>query len=552
MTLSLRARGWAGASLFVLSSAMLIQTVSAQDAPLDIVISPNRGEQPVQRAGSAITVIRADEIQRSNPASFADLLRGVPGLSVTESGGPAQLSAVFLRGAEGRHTLVMIDGVRIGDPASTGGEFNFGNLVATDIERIEVLRGPQSALYGSDAIGGVINIITRKGRGPMKTTIAVEGGSYGTLSLLAATSGGTKEFSYALSGQFQRATGFSAYGHRIPLLERSYGPFDKDGYTRFAGSVRFAWRPTDTVEMEGGIYSAKSDSKYDAAFAGFGYLPDTPSKASAWLTTAYARVTADAFDGQLRNRITLYANRTERTLNDVQRYNFGFGLTDEHNRYGFTGTRAGIEYQGDLKLGSFGKFTFGGVYERETAHNTVTPGLNSFNAIENNSYRRDTKSLFALHQVTLFDRLDLSLGGRIDAVQGAKTFVTGRATAAYRIEETGTKIRASLGTGAKAPSLYQQFSIYAPTRNGDPALKAESSVGYDIGIDQTLWNGRAMLSATYFQNRIRDMIDFDFNRGVNGPFGPIGQYINIAQANIKGVEVGLDAEFIPSLLRIKA
>lgn len=551
MTLSLRALGFAGASLLALQTGAFAQTAGSP-APLEFVISPNRGEQPVQRSGSAVSVIRADEIQRSNPASLADVLRGVPGLSVTEAGGPAKLSTVFLRGAEARHTLVLIDGIRVSDTTSTGGEFDFANLVISDIERIEVLRGPQSALYGSDAIGGVINIVTRKGRGPNKSSVALEGGSYGTLALTGSTSGGTKDFSYALSGSAIRSQGYSAYGYRIPLLERTYGPLDKDGYTRFAGSARFSWRVSDAAEVEAGIYSGRTESKYDAAFAGFGYLPDTPSKSSTWLTTAYARMTADAFDGMLRNRVTLYGNITDRELNDAQRYDFGFGLTEERNTYGFKGTRAGIEYQGDLKLGSFGKLTFGANYERETAETRTVPGLNSFNAAASASYRRDAKSLFALHQITVFERLDLSVGGRVDAVEGAKTFVTGRATAAYRIEETGTKIRASIGTGAKAPSLYQQYSIYAPTKNGDPALVAETSVGYDLGIDQTLMNGRVVASATFFQNRIRNMIDFDFTRGTPGPFGPVGQYINTARANIKGVELGIDADIIPAFLRIKA
>lgn len=551
MTFALRALACAGAALFVVSTHAQAQT-SVPEQPLDIVISPNRSEQPVQRAGSAITVIRAEDIQRGNPASLADALRGVPGLSVTEAGGPGKLSTVFLRGAEARHTLVLIDGIRVGDPTSTGGEFDFANLVTTDIERIEVLRGPQSALYGSDAIGGVINIVTRKGRGDPKTSIAIESGSYGTAALNASMSGGTKDFSYALSGAAIRSDGFSAYGYRIPRLQRVWGPLDRDGYTRFAGSARFAWRLNDAIEAEAGIYSGKTDSGYDAAFAGFGYRPDTPSKASTWLTTAYGRITADTLDGQLRHRITIYGNLTERRLHDVQRYDFGFGLIDEHNIYAFNGTRAGIEYQGDLKLGAFGKFTFGANLERETARSRTTPGLNSFNPPENASYRRDARSIFALHQITLFERLDLSVGGRVDAVQGAKTFVTGRATAAYRIEESGTKIRASIGTGAKAPSLYQQFSIYAPTRNGDPALLPETSTGFDFGIDQTLMDGRIIASATAFQNRIRNMIDFDFARGAPGAFGPLGQYVNVARAHIKGVETGIDADIIPAFLRLKA
>jgi len=551
-------RGWAALlrtslalPVLLLATGLRAQTPAADDT-LTVVVTPNRTPQSVQRSGSDVTVVGHDEIAKANPTSVTDLLRGVPGLSISESGGPGKLAYVTLRGAEARHTLVLIDGVRVNDTSSTDGPFDFSNLIATDIERIEVLKGPQSALYGSDAIGGVINIITRKGRGAPQASVSLEGGSYRTGAVTAAVSGGNQTFSYALSAAGIHSDGFSAYGYRIPQLKAAYGPFDRDGYDRFAGSARFGWRPGDTVEFEAGVYSSRNRGGYDAAFAGFGFLPDTPSIQSAWTTSAYARAIAPAFDGALRNQLTVFVNRTERTNKDVQRYDFGFGLTEEHNRYDFVGTRYGTEYQGDLKLGAFGQFSFGAAIEREDAHSATLPGLNSFNAIASDNYGRFTKSIFALHQITVFDRLDFSFGGRVDDVEGTDTFITGRATAAYRIEEWGTKLRASVGTGAKAPSLYQQFSIYGPTRSGDPALRPEHSLGVDAGVDQTLFAGRLVLSATVFANRIRNLIDFDFTRGVPGPFGPQGEYINIDRARTKGLELSGDADLWPGLARLKA
>ena len=376
---------FAGASLLALSQADASAQTAPAGQPLEFTITANRGETPIARAGSSVTVITAEEIAKASPTSPLDALRGVPGLTVTESGGPGKFSSVFLRGAEDRHTLVLIDGIRVGDPASTGGGFDFANLVLTDIERIEVLRGPQSALYGSDAIGGVINIITRKGRGEPRASIQIEGGSYGTLSTVMSLSGGTSSFSYALALAAARSEGFSAYGYRIRDLEAKYGPFDKDGFRRFAGSARFAWRPSDAVEIEAGLYGGQLRSDYDAAFAGFGFLPDTPSFLRSRVTTAYVRATADAFDGLLRNRVTLYGSETDRKNYDVQRTNFGFGITDEFNRYDFRGRRLGVEYQGDLRLGAFGKFTFGGGVERESAHTATLPGQNSFNLNESAS-----------------------------------------------------------------------------------------------------------------------------------------------------------------------
>ena len=525
--------------------------LAQQPSPLDVVVTPNRSPTDIQRTGSAITVISGEEVRRTNPANLIDVLRQAPGVAATSNGGAGGTSFVSIRGAETRHTLVLIDGIRVGDATSTGGEFNFANLVATDIERIEILRGPQSALYGSDAIGGVINIITRKGRGAPTASVQLEGGSYGTGSVIASASGGTRDFNYAFALSGLTTQGFSAYGYRIAGLQ-GYGPLDRDGNQRIAGTARFGWRPADGLEIEGGLYAGRQRGGYDAAFAGFGYVPDTPSMQEGRLATAYLRAKLSTLGGMLDHQVTLSGSRTERTLNDVQRANFGFGLTEERNRYGFTGDRTGIEYQGTLNFGAWGRTIFGAGIEREQARFDTTPIFNSFQRASTASYSRDSASAFVLHQLTLGDRLDLSFGGRIDKVEDIEAFPTGRVTAAYRITETGTKLRASLGTGAKAPSLYQQFSIYGPTRSGAPALNPEYSFGGDVGIDQSLFAGRLVLSATLFANRIRDLIGFDSTRGTPGTFGPIGQYLNVARATTQGVELSADASLVEGLLRAKA
>ncbi|MET0606985.1 MAG: TonB-dependent receptor [Beijerinckiaceae bacterium] len=549
--LSRRAAAQAACALvFFCSSGVSHAQNDRGSGPLEFTITAYRGETPIARSGSAVTVIHADEIKKANPVTILDVFRGLPGVSVNQTGGPGSLSTILLRGAEARHTLVLIDGIRVNDPSSTGGEFDFANLVETDIERIEVLRGPQSALYGSDAIGGVINIITRKGRGEPRSSIQLEGGSYGTYSTRMSTSGGVDNFSYALALLAARSTGFSAYGYRIPALEALYGPFDKDGFTRFAGSARFAWRLNDQAEIEAGFYGGYLRNGYDAAFAGFGFLPDTPSISKTFLTTAFVRGTFDALDGALRHRVTAYSSDTDRILNDVQRTDFGFGVTDSFDRFQFRGRRYGGEYQGDLALGSYGKLIFGGNVERESAQTKTVPGVNSFNLFESNYYARTGVAGFALYQQTLFDRLDISLGGRYDHVEDVRGFLTGRATAAWRIEETGTKLRASAGTGAKAPSLYQQFGLFAPTRSGYEALVPETSWGVDAGIDQILADGRAKLSATIFNNSIRNMIDFDNSLPSNTPFGT-GVYVNVARARIWGAELAGEAIIIPEMVSVR-
>lgn len=535
---------WSAAAFLCLSPQGGAFAEQPQPAPLDVVVTATRQPLAIQRAGSAITVIRADEIEASGAAGVIDLLRAAPGLALVQNGGAGQLANVQIRGAESRHTTVLVDGIRVNDPSAGAGEFDFNNLALADVERIEILRGPQSALYGSDAIGGVINIITRKGRGAPRMSLTLEGGSYGSVFARAGVSGGTRDLSYSFGILGARATGFSAYGARIPRLY-GFGPFDKDGFDRLAGNGRVSWRVAEGVEIEAGLYAGRAGAGYDAAFAGSGYRPDTPSRSRASLLNGYLRAIVDPAGGLMRHQLTLFGNQTDRVIKDVQRYDFGFGLTTEDNRYDYRGRRFGAEYEGLLRLGAFGTFSFGAVVEQEALRSATKPGQNSYQTAERASYERMSRGLFALHQITLGDRLDLSAGVRLDRVANVKDFVTGRLTAAYRLPETGTKLRASAGWGAKAPSLYQQFSIYGPTRAGDPALRPEQSFGVDAGIDQTLLDGRVTLSMTAFHNRIRNLIDFDFNRGLvidlgGGP-APVGQYVNVARARTQGLELAADA-----------
>ena len=180
-----------------------------------LVVSPLRSPLALSRSGSAVTVIRREQIRAWGSKSIADVLRASPGVDITETGGPGSLSYLSLRGAGAGQTLVLIDGIRVGDTSSTSGDFDFSTLSTHDIERIEVLRGPQSALYGSDAMGGVVNIITRKGARKPRTTLSLEGGSFGTFSSTLSTSGATDKLSYAFSIHGFHTDGFSRYGYRI-------------------------------------------------------------------------------------------------------------------------------------------------------------------------------------------------------------------------------------------------------------------------------------------------------------------------------------------------
>ncbi|MGO4704938.1 TonB-dependent receptor plug domain-containing protein [Microvirga sp. 2MCAF38] len=511
----------------------------------EIVVTATRTPLDITKAGSAISVITAEEIAKESPKSLADVLRRVPGLSVVEAGGPGSTTLVRIRGAESGQTLVLIDGVRVNDPSSSAGEFDFANLVATDIERIEVLRGPQSALYGSDAIGGVINVITRKGEGAPRFNTSVEAGSYSMKSVRAAVSGASGPLSYAFSLTGFDTAGFSRYGYRIGRIENTrLWPLEPDSAQRLGASGRVGVTLSPDVEVEFGGYASGNNAQYDAAF---GEFPDTPSRSRQQLLEGYSRLTAYTFDRALRNTVMVSATRTRRDYRDVSY--FGFPLSTSRSNSDYAGDRVAAEYQGDLNLGTFGLLTFGAKLERDRLVSTSRdvlpfPGP----VIETNDAAQTTRSVFAQHQITLFENLHLSFGGRFDDIVDGDRFGTWRTTAAYDIPGSDTTLRASLGTGAKAPSLFQQFD---PTY-GTPGLEAERSVGFDIGFDQRMMNDRLTLSATFFANRFRDLIDFTFDANACAPAQVYGCYLNIDRARSTGVELSADMDIVPLLLRMKA
>ena len=511
----------------------------------EIVVTATRSPTAISNAGSSISVISAEEIVRSSPRDIIDALRTVPGVDITTTGGPGSAASVRIRGAESKNTLVLIDGVRVNDPSDAGGGFDMSAIVPTDIERIEVLRGPQSALYGSDAMGGVINIITRKGQGKPRVKMSAEGGSYGSKGLSGSVSGREGPVSYAFSVNGYDTAGFSRYGYRIGRIEKKFPwGLENDSNQRIGASGKVTVGISDTSELEFGGYSSLSVSDYDSAF---GQYPDTPSRSRQGLLNGYVRLKNLMFDGRLTNRFTVSGNATDRKYRSITYYGVPpiTSWTNDHYR----GSRVAAEYQGDLKLDQFGIFTLGAKTEKEDliSYSQNIEPIASMRS-KTGDFSQVTNSVYAMHQVSPLTNLHLSLGGRIDAIDNGNQFNTWRATAAYEIPETRTTLRASVGTGAKAPSLFQLHDA----TYGNPDLKPEYSVGFDAGIDQKLFDDKLLLSATFFSNRFRDMIDFTFDPETCPSTSPYGCYLNVARARTWGIEFSGDLELVPDLLRVRA
>jgi vitamin B12 transporter len=515
------------------------------------VVSADRVEERLDKSSSAITVISSAEIAKRSTTGLVEALRGAPGLDIYQTGGPGAQTSVFLRGATPGQTLLLVDGLRIGDPSSTDGSVDLGGLVATDIERIEVLRGPQSALYGSDAMGGVIHIITRKGEGKPRASVLLEGGSYGMAHTRARLSGGDGPLWFAFAIDALHTDGFPRYGYRVarPLTigdgVTPLPPLPPNDPTNKGGaSARAGYRLSEDVSVEGAFFGSDSAIRFDNPYAfSAADVYDPANHQHATFAQGYVRVDADMLDRVLHSRFTVYGNVTDRDVWQARScYDASFNAFN--CRRGYRGARRGVEYQGDLTLGAFGLVTFGARNETESIHTSQDPvPPTNFSPIE---MAQTTHSGYAQHKLTLLDRLDLSYGGRIDAVDANRTFATWRASAGYRFEETGAKIRGSAGTGARVASLFQRFSNY-----GDPRLAPETSIGFDVGVDQTLLDGRLYASLSLFENRFRDLIEFGSSSTCSASQN-FGCYYNVGRGRTKGVEFSGEAILVPGEWRARA
>jgi vitamin B12 transporter len=478
----------------------------------EVVVTASRVETPAREVASSITVISAQEIREKQKTDVLEVLRSVPGLDVVRTGGPGKETAVFLRGAKSEQTLVLIDGVEMNDPTSPGRAYDFANLTTDNIERIEILRGPQSTLYGSDAMGGVINIITKKGKEKMAAFASGEYGSFKTFIGKAGVSGGNRWVNYSLGLSYSDTEGISAANEKD-------GNTEKDGYQNKSVSARVGFTPTESFDLD--FIFRYTDAKADIDnFGGTG--GDDPNNTTTtkqlfFRTQAGLSLFNDFWQQKLGFSLS---NHKRRGNNDPDPAHTG-----ELSRDSYDGRLLKLDWQHDLHLHKTNTLTLGVETEEERAESSYYsesffgPFTSTF---EEKTAR--TTGYYLQDQIKLWDSWFTTLGLRLDDHSKFGNETTYRITSAYLIRQTGTKIKGTYGTGFKAPSLYQ---LYAPTY-GDENLKPEKSAGWDAGLEQTLWGERLVLGATYFSNRFKDLIDFDSGTS---------KYINIGEAETKGVEL---------------
>ncbi|MGH8474469.1 MAG: TonB-dependent vitamin B12 receptor [Methylococcales bacterium] len=479
------------------AALLLLDPFPSISVELDpVIVTATRTPRTADDTLASVSVIDREDIERQQAQSVQDLLRGLPGVGIANNGGLGKATSVFLRGTESDHVLVLIDGVKAG--SASLGTTQFQNIPVEQIERIEVVRGPRSSLYGSEAIGGVIQIFTRKGGGGLKPFFSIGGGSFRTFNASAGISGGGEQGWFNLSGSGLDTAGFNACnGKPSP---GGAGCFtlepDKDGFRNLSGSLRAGYHFENGLDVDAHALVASGKTKFDGTFVNEseslqgvfgGTLRYSPFE--IWDITLTAGRSLDESDN--------FLNRTFQTRFDT--------------------ARDSLFFQNDVSIAEDHLLTLGFDYQADRVDSTTAFTVRS----------RDNKGLFAQYQGSYASH-DLQLSIRRDDNEQFGVRTTGGAAWAYELSE-GLRFSASFGTAFKAPTFNE---LYFPGF-GNPGLGPETSRSLEFGlIGKDSWGN---WSLNVYETHVDDLIAFDSSR-----FAPA----NIDQALIRGLEATLNLRIV--------
>jgi iron complex outermembrane receptor protein len=586
-----------GRAVTTLDLALEVAGVRAQ-----VVVTAADTPQPVDEVSKAVTTVGAGELEERDEYSIPEALRAVPGLRVQQLGGPGALVSIKTRGLRNQDTAVTIDGLRFRDPSSPQGDASgyLSDLHVTNVSRVEVLRGSGSSLYGTNAIGGVVNLITDEGGAPFRGSLLSEGGGLGLFRGRAQVAGGS-------------GANRVVYSAGLSHLNVARGIDGDDAARTTSGQGRVRFQLTPNAHLSARLYAADSFAQLNEdarPVSGAALLPAGVLNAVPLARAELRRFESGTPAAQLANGAATFipstndpdAARATRFFSGAlvftQRLRDSFGYTVSYQgnrtdgafydgpagtgfepfgttRADFDGRVHTLSARVDVRLGRANLLTAGYEFERERF---VNRSLTSFAPADDSAVDVAERShtFFIQDQVRLLDdRLQLSAAFRtqrfilsppdlapvatspfagFDFDSPARNAYTGDGSIAYSFRTTGTKLRAHAGNGYRAPSLYERFgSFYDPrpfgggspqfAAFGDPRLRPERSIAFDAGLDQHFAGTRARVSATYFYTRLQEVIAFDFTGLVAqpDPFGRFGGYVNTRGGIARGVELSLDA-----------
>jgi len=466
-----------------------------------VVVSATRTDIPLDQSPASVSVIDSQDLDRKQIERVSDALREVPGLSVVQTGTPGQLTSVFTRGLNSAHTQVLLDGIPINQ--GLAGQFDFANLTTDDIDRIEIVRGPQSTLYGPRALAGVIQIFTKQGSGPPGITLSAEGGSYDTFRETLESDGQIQQFDYSIGAS--------------RLDTDNARPNNQ--YRNSAAIANVGWSPSDQLRI-GSLFT------YSLSDTGNPNTIFKPKPLDNFLTEKW-----------------LIAPHVDLRVNDWWEHKFIFSYDHERqlndpNQDGFVGPtralfeRTTIDYQNDLRPTSWLTLTSGFFYSRLNAGQERPFVLQTFGP-QPRFVSDHTEEIAGFFQAVLtpVENLILVAGGRIDHFNQFGDIGTYRFAGSYTIAETHTLLHSSVATGFSPPS--SQDKIFG----NNFGLKPEKDLGWDVGLEQRFWEDRIRVGATYFHNDLSNLIGF------NGLFATL----NLGAARTQGLETELRVQPIADL-----
>ncbi len=468
-----------------------------------VAVSPSGIVTPVASVASAITIVTDKDIATQQYRTAPDILSTVPGLNVVQTGGPGGQANVFIRGTNANHTKLLIDGIDVGDVTNANGAFDFAHLLAADIQQFEVLRGPQSGLYGSDAIGGVISVITRKGDGPARATASIETGSYQTFNQSAGISGSQDNFNYAVNVAHLHAGDVPVTPWQLlPAGQKAIGnAYDNvTASTKLGVDLNEAWTLNSVVRYTDATLLFTGDSGF----------PGVPDAAQSNHTVHQLATREEAVWSLLGGRIRNY---------------FGVNYVNDWSSDLTAGNPVAAVASGERI-----KYDWHAVTELAPRNNLVVGLAQQTERLKTAdlSAENGNKAGFVELQSEFAKRLFLVASLRNDVNDQFGAHGTWRVAPAVVLPFTETKLKASYGTGFKAPTLSQLYQDF-PAFNffANPNLRPEESSGYDAGFEQPLFEDRIRFGSTYFHNSITNLINF------NATFT---SYANVGLATTEGTE----------------
>ncbi len=473
-----------------------------------VVVTASRLALPVSSIPATVSVLDGAELDARGVRTIAQALRSIPGLSVVETGSYGSATSVFVRGGESDYIKVLVDGVPLNSP---GGSIDFANLTIDNVERIEVVRGATSVLYGSDAVAGVVQIFTRRGKGPPRLGVGLRGGTHASLMLDANLSGATRAIHYGFG--FSRST------------TKGVHDFNSD-YKNLVASGSASLRPDGSTDA---VLSARfSDSEFHFPTNASGEVVDRNSFQSQRRAVASLDI-GRSFGDWLEGRVLLALNHMDTGIDD--------GQDDASDTLGFFAfdseaavERKSVDVRSNVHLLSM--VLTAGVQIENQSERSTSESVGQYGVFADSiNVGRSSWGYYAQVQTEAVGGVTVNAGIRLDDSGTFGTFVTYRVGATAALG-SGSRLRGSVGKAFKEPTMYENFAT-SPFSVGNPDLEPERSRSWELGVEQALIRGRARLAASYFNQRFQDLIQY--NALPTNPGEP--NYVNVAAAKASGVEL---------------